>query len=70
MVTERCKSCKYSRKLTTTDKKDTGCEYYCNYICLELKVRPCPAGDECTVYIEKDPNQKQSAYYREYPVKE
>lgn len=39
------KSCKYGKTFC-------GTMYYCDYLCMEGKMRPCPAG-KCTVYKRK-----------------
>lgn len=46
VCTEWCRGCDYQKKFAG------GCEggiIYCDYICMENKPRPCPAGTGCTV---------------------
>lgn len=47
---EKCQNCYYSIYLSNRDRRPTNIS--CNYILDEGKPRPCPTGDECTVYIE------------------
>lgn len=51
VCTDRCRKCQYQKKFVG------GCEggmIYCDYICMEEHPRPCPAGEECTEFREKE----------------
>lgn len=43
VCTKYCDACIYRKTITS------GVIPYCDYICMTLKRRPCPAGDGCTV---------------------
>lgn len=51
VCTEKCRGCGYQKKFAGGPE---GGMIYCDYICMEDKPRPCPAGDECTVFREKE----------------
>ena len=46
---EKCKTCKYSKRISTVASPNN---IYCDYLLMAHKRRPCPA-DKCTVYEEK-----------------
>ena len=54
----KCRSCKYARQVSVGI--DGEMLSACIYIILAGKHRPCPPGEECTVY-EKDGRKKDAA---------
>lgn len=46
LCTKKCDGCRFSVLMTGTNTPVTACYY----LVLTGSVRPCPAGDECTVY--------------------
>lgn len=50
--TKRCEKCIYSKKFNSMSLP------YCDYLCMTGKIRPCPAGDGCTVRTTRKEDQK------------
>lgn len=57
-----CKDCKYKSMLGSGPAGEA--TYFCDYIGIEGKRRPCPAGDGCTAFKpekkRRRPDQKNS----------
>lgn len=46
---KKCEKCKYRNRFYFPS-----IVYYCDYLCMTGKRRPCEAGDTCTAYQEKE----------------
>lgn len=63
---KRCLTCKYCKTISSTDTKSSKAQevvanyYYCDFLTMSKKMRGCPAGDNCTQYIQKRRRRKKS----------
>lgn len=61
---DRCKKCEYSDRIG-----DGTTHFICGYLLKTGKMRPCPAGPECTVYKTKTREKRGSHYHEDEYIK-
>ena len=62
---ERCRSCRYSAPVDVG--VDSEMLYACVYILRKYERRPCPAGDDCTVYEKAEGKRAHGETPEEWP---